>query len=147
MRWRNQSACSWAPGAVTTGPLARLVRDERGMATVEFVLWLPVFATVMLVAIDATVLYLHHTEMWNVARDVARRVAVGDIDENEAKQYVVDNLFLYTHSYWVHTSDPSSEEAMILIQTRVSDASMFGLFGPILDEYLEAAVVMRKEPM
>ncbi len=142
MRGRNDPACS----RLESG-LRGLLRDERGTATVEFVLWLPVFATIMLVAIDATVLYLHHTEMWNVARDVARRVAVGDIDETEAKQYVADNLFLYTHNYRVHTSDPSSEEAMILIQTRVWDASVFGLFGPILGEYLEAAVVMRKEPI
>ena len=144
MLWRNDPVCPRAMAALT-----RLLGDERGTATVEFVLWIPVFVTIMLVAIDATVLYLHHTEMWNVARDVARRVAVGDITESQAVDYVVDELHLYSHytqSYRVMVSDPGDEDAQILIQSRVWDASIFGLFGPILGEYLEAAVVMRKEP-
>lgn len=127
----------------------RLLRDERAAATVEFVLWVPIFMFIILAAIDATVLYLHHTEMWNVSRDVARRVAVGDINENEAPEIVSQELFLYKEStaYRVDTSDPSDDDVMILIQTPVADADFVGIFQAVLDEYLEAAVFMRREPI
>lgn len=142
--WHDHKACPTIGRA-----FVRLLRDERAAATVEFVLWVPVFMFIILAAIDATVLYLHHTEMWNVSRDVARRVAVGDIDETQALQIVADELFLYTDStaYSVDTSNPSDPDVMILIQTPVADADFFGIFQPVLDEYLEAAVIMRREPI
>jgi Flp pilus assembly protein TadG len=48
----------------------RFLRDERGSATIEFVLWVPVFMILLVATTDASILYLHHTEMWNVSRDV-----------------------------------------------------------------------------
>jgi Flp pilus assembly pilin Flp len=63
-------------GALSVG---RFLRDEGGSATIEFVLWVPVFAFILMATVDATILYLHHTEMWNVARDTTRRMAEGSI--------------------------------------------------------------------
>lgn len=124
-----------------------LLGDERGSATIEFVLWVPIFATILVAAIDATVLYLHHTEMWNVSRDVARRVAVGDITEAQAPDVVDEELYLYSDAYFVETSDPTDTDVSIMIQTHVAEASIFGFFKPILDEYLTAMVIMRREPI
>ncbi|HUF86048.1 MAG TPA: TadE/TadG family type IV pilus assembly protein [Thermohalobaculum sp.] len=121
--------------------------DEHGSATIEFVLWVPVFAVILVAAIDATILYLHHTEMWNVSRDVARRVAVGDITEDQAAEVVEQELFLYSSAYFVGTSDPKDLDVQIMIQTQVADASVFGFFEPILDKYLTALVTMRREPI
>ncbi len=142
MLWRNDPACRRCAGA-----LSRLLRDERGTATIEFVLWVPIFAVILLAAVDATVLYLHHTEMWNVARDVGRSVAVGQITEDEAETAIEERLFLHSRAYWVQTSDPRNLEAQIYIRTKVENASVFGLFGPILGEFLEVGLVMRKEPI
>ena len=135
---------------VRTGrAFARLLGDERAAATVEFVLWVPVFMFIILAAVDATVLYLHHSEMWNVSRDVARRVAVGDISEDEAAEYVAEELYLYKNitAYALDTSDPGNPDVYIRIQTPVADADFFGIFQPVLDEYLEAMVIMRREPI
>ena len=127
--------------------LRRFLSDECGSATVEFVLWLPVFGILLIVAVDATVLYLQHSEMWNVSRDVARRLAVSDITEEQVANYVADQLFLFSHAYTVATSDPKDLDVQVVIQTRVADASVFGFFEPLLDRYLTAAVTMRREPI
>lgn len=127
--------------------LRRFLGDEHGSATIEFVLWLPVFAVVLVAAIDAAVLYLQHSEMWNVSRDVARRLAVSDITEDEVADYVADELFLFSPAYSVAISDPTSLDVEIVIRTRVADASVFGFFEPLLDKYLTAAVIMRREPI
>lgn len=127
--------------------VSQFLRDEQGSATIEFVLWVPVFVVLLVATIDATVLYLHHTEMWNVSRDVARRVAVGDMTEDQVAQVVQDELFLYADSYWVATSQPTDLDVKIAIQTSIADASVFGFFKPVLGENLVALVTMRREPI
>ena len=127
--------------------VSQFLRDEQGSAKIEFVLWVPVFAVLLIATIDATVLYLHHTEMWNVSRDVARRVAVGDMTENQVAQVVQDELFLYADHYWVATSQPTDLDVKIAIQTSIADASVFGFFKPVLSENLVALVTMRREPI
>ena len=123
------------------------LRDEHGSVTIEFVLWVPVFAVILVAATDATILYLHHTEMWNVSRDVARRVAAGDMSESDAAATVQDEMSLYNNTYTVATSDPTNPDVTILIQTQISDASVFGFFEPVLGRYLTASVTMRREPI
>jgi hypothetical protein len=98
-------------------------------------------------ATDATILYLHHTEMWNVSRDVARRVAVGDMTEADAATVVQNEMFLYSRAYTISTSDPAELDVQITIQTSVADASVFGFFKPILGRFLTASVTMRREPI
>jgi Flp pilus assembly protein TadG len=125
----------------------KFLSDECGSATIEFVLWVPVFVVILVATTDATMLYLQQTEMWNVSRDVARRVAVGDITEADAAVAVQDDLYLYSSAYTVATSDPAQLDVTISIQTSVRDASVFGFFEPVLDRYLVATVTMRREPI
>jgi len=127
--------------------VSQFLRDEHGSATIEFVLWVPIFVVILVAATDATILYLHHTEMWNVSRDVARRVAVGDITEADAVNVVQNEMFLYSRAYTVATSDPADLDVRIMIQTSVADASVFGFFKPVLGRYLTAMVTMRREPI
>jgi Flp pilus assembly protein TadG len=123
------------------------LRDEHGSVTIEFVLWVPVFAVILVAATDATILYLNHTEMWNVSRDIARRVAAGDIAESDAAAAVGEEMFLYSNAFTVATSAASDPDVVILIQTQISDASVFGFFQPVLGRYLTASVTMRREPI
>ena len=127
--------------------VSQFLRDEHGSATIEFVLWVPIFVIILVAATDATVLYLHHTEMWNVSRDVARRVAVGDMSEADAVAAVENDMFLYSRAYTVATSDPADLDVRIAIQTSIADASVFGFFEPIMGRYLTAMVTMRREPI
>ena len=126
---------------------SQFLRDERGSATIEFVLWVPIFVIILVATTDATILYLHHTEMWNVSRDVARRVAVGDMTEAGAAAVVQNEMYLYSDAYTVAVSNPAALDVTISIQTAVSDASVFGFFGPVMDRYLTATVTMRREPI
>ena len=125
--------------------ILRLTRDERGAATIEFVLWVPVFIFLLIATTDAVVLYLSHTEMWNVSRDIARRVAVGDITEAEAVEEVQKQLFLANGAYTVTTS--VDRDVVVEISTNVGDASVFGVFKKVLDRDLNARVVMLREPV
>ena len=126
--------------------MLQFLRDERGVATMEFVLWMPVFFFILVIATDATVLYLQHTEMWNVSRYVVRRISVGDLTEAEAVEVVKGEMFLARDTYAVLLSDPARMDVRVMILTRIKEASMFGFFHHILGRYLVATVVMRREP-
>ncbi len=41
--------------------LRRFIRDQAGTATIEFVLWVPVYVILLVAVTDASILYLTHT--------------------------------------------------------------------------------------
>ena len=125
--------------------VSQFLRDEQGTVTIESVLWMPVYVVIMVAAIDATILYLHHTEMWNVSRDVARRIALGDMTEADAAALVQKELSLYSSGYVVATGSPADPVVRVRIQTQIASASVFGFYRHILGTYMYAQVTMRRE--
>lgn len=127
--------------------------DERGQSTIEFVIWIPLFVFFLAATIDASILYLTQTEMWNVARDTARRVTTGQLTtEADAKQHAQDLLTIGGNTYWiVPTIDDANQEVTIRIGTYIYDADVFGIFGftagaGMIDDSLQSQVTMRLEP-
>lgn len=123
---------------------SRFLRDEGGAVTVDFVIWFIPFMFLLAMTVDATMLYLTHSEMWNVSRDIARRLAIGDMTESEAVDYAREELFLYGNAYTLATE--VTADVTVIIATDFQDASLFGIFGKVLDGSLTARVIMRKEP-
>ena len=73
--------------------------DEHGSATIEFVLWVPVYVIILVAVTDASVLYLTHTEMWNTARDSARRISVGAMTAADVPDRAREKLLLAGRTY------------------------------------------------
>ncbi len=124
--------------------LRRFIRDQRGTATIEFVLWVPVYVILLVAVTDASILYLSHTEMWNAARDTARRISVGALTAADAPNRAKEKLLLSGRTYTVAASD--ADPVIVEITVGVRDASIFGFFGPVLGRQLTARVEMMKEP-
>lgn len=123
---------------------ARFVRDERGSVTIEFVLWVVPFILMLAGTVDASILYLTHTEMWNVSRDIARRISIGDITPADAADEAQNELSFFGNHYTV-AADIKDGDVIVAIQTTFKDASMFGIFSAF-GAKLTSRVVMRKEP-
>jgi Flp pilus assembly protein TadG len=137
------------------------LRDDRGSQTIEFVLWLPIIGALLVIISYASILYTTHTEMWNVARDTARRMTTGlfddgvtgVMDEAAAEDYAQTQLRLYEFlgsGYDVTaTEDTVAETMTVVITLGVSDGSFdagfFGAFS-LVGGTLAARVVMRAEP-
>ncbi len=123
--------------------LRRFIRDQTGTATIEFVLWVPLYVILLVAVTDASILYLTHTEMWNAARDSARRISVGAMAAADAPDRAREKLLLSGRSYTVAASDAGP--VMVEISVNVGDASIFGFFKPVLGRELTARVEMWKE--
>lgn len=58
-----------------------------GAVTVETVLWIPIYALLIGVVLDSTMLMMGQTELWNVANQTSRQVALGRMNAEEAETY------------------------------------------------------------
>lgn len=126
----------------------RFLRDEKGTMTIEFVLWIPVIVGLLTVVIDATTLYITHTEMWNVARDTARRMVTGRITTlDEARSCAVAQMSLREFPYFVDAAYNEDAGAEVLIAIKVNDMAIMG-YSPlsILGGNMVAHVIMRPDP-
>jgi Flp pilus assembly protein TadG len=118
--------------------------DERGAVTIEFVTIFPAFVFSMLLAVDASILYLTHTDLFTTSRDVARRVSVGALHVDDVPAYVSDRAMLGARTYTVGTL--SGSVVVVELSVNVGDASVFGFFTPILDRQMSVRVEMLREP-
>ena len=136
------------------------LRDDRGSQTIEFVLWLPIIGALLVIISYASILYTTQTEMWNVARDTARRMTTGLFDVDEvldaaaAEEYAQSQLKLYEFlgsGYEVTATEDTVNSKMTVVITLGEvtdgsfDAGFFGAFS-LVGGTLAARVVMRAEP-
>ena len=70
----------------------KFAKQEHGAASVEAVIWFPIYILVIGVIFDSTMLMVGQTEMWSVASDSSRMVALGRMDEDAAKVWVEETV-------------------------------------------------------
>lgn len=130
--------------------LDRFRRDETGALTIEFVLWVPIILGVLLLVVDATTIYITHSEMTNVARDTVRRMVTGVIlTTDDAEAYAVDAMSLRdNYSYHVEAAYDMSTGAEVIMRFAVADMSILGYGSPlqIIGGVMATRVVMRPDP-
>jgi Flp pilus assembly protein TadG len=67
--------------------LRRFLVEDTGSTTIEFVVMVPLFTTFLLMAADASMLFLRQTTLMNVARDTARAVSRYAMTPAEGQAY------------------------------------------------------------
>ena len=72
--------------------LREFEKQEDGTATVESVIWFPIYLLILGLIFDVTMLMMGQTEIWTVANDTSRMVALGRMTESEAETYVTTNM-------------------------------------------------------
>lgn len=129
--------------------MVRFLRDESGVMTVDFVVWLPLFVSLLVIVTDASMLYMHQTQMWNVARDTVRRMTTQRVvSEYDAECWARSQLAVYTDlNYTVVQADSTPQFNTLQIEIPLVDVSTFGYFlGPVLGNDISARVIMRADP-
>ena len=126
----------------------RLLRDEKGAVSIQFTVIVPFFILMLVIFTDLAVIYLTHSEMYNVARDAVRRMSTGELTtEDQVVAYAAEHLHLGNRQYYVHSG--FSGEMRIAVVLPVREAAVFGVdtfMGAILGESLIATATMRREP-
>jgi TadE-like protein len=71
--------------------MKQFLQNDDGSVTVETVIWLPIFFTIIGLVVDATLLFVGQTQMWSVASDTSRLVAMGRLTVAEAEIWAEDS--------------------------------------------------------
>lgn len=72
--------------------------DERGVGAVEFALIMPFLLLLIVGIIEMSNVYFMRNQLSEIARDATRRFAVGALDEDEVKAFVLRRLAQTTNA-------------------------------------------------
>lgn len=70
----------------------RFRRDESGSFTIEMVIWMPIFAILLAMIMNISMIFFHETQMLRIAQDAVRGFSLGRLTEAEAEQLIADEL-------------------------------------------------------
>lgn len=130
-----------------TRRLRAFLCEDQGAVTIEFVLWVPIVLGLLITAIDATTLYVTHTEMWNVARDTARRMVTGKIRTLEdAEAYAINAMSLRDAPYAVKAIYDKDNVVEFQMAIGVNEISIMGYGSPIVIFGTEVAARVAMRP-
>lgn len=132
------------------GAILRPWRDERGVAAVEFAFVVPVLALLLTGIIQLGALLFVQSNMGDVARDTARRLAIGEITAAAAPSYAEGQLVNWGGTYTVtptmpNPADPNDRNVTVQISVPIADASLVDIVGIFQTGNMTASSTIRQE--
>lgn len=125
--------------------IRQFVHDPNGSATVEFVLWLPVFFLVLMLTVDSSRFLFSQTNMWRAASDTTRMLAVGALSSSTAPAYA-QGYALAGETYAVTVTNDGTKVSTT-ISVPISDISVTGVFSFALSSNMRVRTTQRIEPV
>ncbi len=125
-------------------------RDARGVAAVEFAFVMPVLVLILTGIIQLGLLLFLHGNMGDVARDTARRLAVGELTAANAPSYAEGQLVNWGGTFTVtptmpNPADPNDRDIIVQISVPIADVSLVDIVGVFQTGNMTAASTMRQE--
>jgi len=108
--------------------LRRFFRKTDGSATVESVLWIPVFFVLFGLMVDVSMIFSGQSRVLRVIQDANRNLSVGRLDsESDTQDWVIAQLANLSTNVTVNT-DIVSGVATTVVTIPARDLEMLGLF-------------------
>ena len=134
---------------VTRGPrraLRRFAGDSSGFVTIEFVLWMPLVAFILVIAVDASMAFMRQSHQWQVSREAARIVSRYGMTEAQAEAYVASEAAI---GDVVPTVDVRFNLANVIVETSMPIEAMtpFGTLNFVAGDKITSRVTHTMEPL
>ena len=128
-----------------TRSLRRFRRAEGGGATIEFMLWIPIFVALLTGAVDVGTIFAHKSNYWSVARDTARQVARHAMTPAQARTYAEEQATLGSTVPSV-TVERTTNDVTVSISGSATTIAAFGVFQIFDGQQISARVTYALEP-
>jgi len=140
-------AALFRPQQATRGFVRSCWHSERGVAAVEFAIAIPFVFLVLAGIIQFGFVLFLQSHVADVARETARRVAVGEFEQTDAEQFAQDRLLNWGVTYTVAVTipDPGETDVVVQISLPMSQAALIDLLGLFQSGTLAATVTAREE--
>jgi hypothetical protein len=112
---------------------------------------LPFLVTVLAGIIQFGAVFFLQSNMLNVARDTARRVSIGEMNETQAEASAQGELVNWGSTFQVQivdpltTADPNDTDVVVTITVPMADATIISFLDGLQTGDLSASVTMRSE--
>jgi Flp pilus assembly pilin Flp len=125
--------------------MKRFMSREDGSTTIEFVLWLPLLVGVLMVAVDASVLYMRQSNLWQVSRDTARIVSRHGMTEGVAEAYARSEV---QFGDYIPAVDVEIDGQLVTVSMAASldQVAPLGIFNFAVGDLLVASITQSMEP-
>jgi len=130
----------------TGGPRRGRFENETGNASIEFVIWAPFFLFITAFVAEVAFVFTVNASMWNVSRDVIRRLAYHQIAPDEARDEVLRHAMIPDAGYVVGVVE-DLETVTMTVSLPVRNASLLGLVTSRFDGDLTVTLAMLREPV
>jgi len=138
-------AALFRPLRATRGFVRSCWHSERGVAAVEFAIAIPFVLLVLAGIIQFGFVLFLQSHVADVARETARRVAVGEFEQTEAEQFAQDRLLNWGVTYTVAVTFPNPGDVDVQISLPMSQAALIDLLGLFQSGTLTATVTAWEE--
>ncbi|MFP5511394.1 MAG: TadE/TadG family type IV pilus assembly protein [Alphaproteobacteria bacterium] len=122
------------------------LQDDRGSATVEFVLMVPLFVMFLLLVTDASLLFLRQTTLMNITRDTARIVSRHAMTPDVAKTYA-ETKASTVNAPATATVTIDNGFVTVILSSEATSAAPFGLIKYAVGDKISAATITTMEPV
>jgi Flp pilus assembly protein TadG len=105
------------------------LRDQSGTATIEAILWIPVFFFMLLLVMEASLVFNKQSMAMRIVQDINRGVAVGRLEnEQTATAALTRNIRSLSPNA---TANTVIDNGLVVssVQMPIRDLSGFGFFG------------------
>lgn len=111
----------------------RFSRDEEGSATVEAVLWIPLFFFVLVLVMEASLMFSAQTRVMRIVQDTNRGLAIGLFPDSASAEVALRAQVRPISPTATVVSRIESGLAVSTVQMPVADLSSFGFFRDKFD--------------
>ncbi len=118
--------------------IRRFGRCESGAATIEFVLWLPIVVMILLLIVDASMLFMGRTQAIRVLQDTNRLYSVGQFTGSSAEKLTKAETYAMKRLRAMSTSaTATTTETNRVVRTEATlqtdEIAQVGFLGAMID--------------
>src|SRR5690606_30660330 len=111
-----------------SGRIPCFVRSESGAATVEAVLWLPMFVMIVALLADVSMMFHGQSRLLRVAQDANRNLSVDRLTtEAEAQDFVIAQLAKVSPNTQATTAISNTGLITTTVSVPLNDLDLFGI--------------------
>ena len=123
-------------------------KGEHGTTTIEFVLWVPLFLSFMLLVADVGMAFMRQANVLDVSREAARIVARHGLDAPAAIRLAADRARIGEHAPEVTVDiDAKAQFVTVTIFVQIQDLAPFGILQSLHSDRVAIQAVHAIEPI
>ncbi len=116
------------PSALT--PMLRsFLEDEAAAITIEWVMWVPAYAAVLTIIVDASLMFTSYAGLWEAAHDTSRQLSRGEMTLSDGEFYGTQKAWVWATNPDVTAEFVDCNKVQVQVAVAASELAPFGFLG------------------